>query len=706
MINNDIEELTQKFLNCDYIENTFDYYQNLIEVLIYHNNLYYIYNTPSISDYQYDLLFDLLKKIEKENQDIISPNSPTQRLVGQIQNSYKTYNHDFPMLSLENAYDTKDLFEKDKFIKKRLNTEFNYSLEPKFDGSSVELIYKNGVFEKAITRGDGFVGEDITENIKVIETVPLYLKNAKNISYIILRGEIVMPKSSFNKLNKKREKEGKSLFANPRNAATGTLRQLDPQVVADRKLVCFIYELTYISSEIIFDKIKTQKDIFIFLKNLGFTVYDWLKITDNIQDLVNICQDIKTKNYFENQNIEFDGIVIKVNQINFRKKLGETNHHPRWAIAYKFPAKQIVTKILDVELNVSRSASINPVAILQTVNLSGVNISRVSLHNWDFISQKDIKIGDNVWIQRSGEVIPYIVGVIKEKRDGNEKEILAPNLCPICDSKIIKVDTDVNYYCSNINCPSVIKEKIVHFVSKNCLDIDGIGEKLIYMLVDNGFIKHYADLYYLKDKINYLKSLPLLGEKRINDILEKIENSKKTFLRRFINGLGIKFVGKKTSKILENSIYEDLKYNNIDISKFNHQKLIKYLTDQTFLSNIHGIGDKIIFSLKQTFENQENLQILYELEKVGVVLNNFYNQKSILDSKLSGIKFCITGSFDIKRDEIIKILENNGAEFLSQVSSKLDFLIVGKGGGSKLQKAKKEGIKTISLDDLYTKYNL
>ncbi|UFX83317.1 NAD-dependent DNA ligase LigA [Candidatus Absconditicoccus praedator] len=703
MIDNSLEKLTQKFLKLNSpqeIEDVDNSYHDLIDVLVYHNNLYYIYSNPTISDYQYDQLFDLLKKIEETNPQIISPNSPTQRLVGQIQDSFKTAEHETPMLSLENSYNAQDLLDKDEFIAKRVEEKYTYSLEPKFDGSSVELVYENGKLSKAITRGDGYTGEDITENVKMIDTVPLYLKNFENISKLIVRGEIVMPKSVFNKLNQEKEKKGESSFANPRNAATGTLRQLDPQIVANRKLVCFIYDCVYQSSD--FNSFaETESELKEALKSFGFAVYDWHKVCENIQEVIDICQDPQTQEYFENQNIEFDGIVVKINERKFHEKLGATNHHPRWAIAYKFPAKQIATKIIDVELNVSRTSSINPVAILETVNLSGVNISRATLHNWDFINEKDIRIGDWVWIQRSGEVIPYILSVIKEKRTGEEKQIYPPTVCPVCDSKVMKVEGDVNYYCSNINCPSVIKEKIIHFVSKDCMDIDGLGSKFIETLVDTGIIKHYADLYSLKNKKSYLKSLPLMGDKRVDDMLFQIENSKNPPLWRLINALGIKFVGKKTAKILVENL-ETISPGASLESETAPGLVIKYLTDEEFLSQIHGIGEKIILSLKETFTNEENIQIMNELYQAGVRFDNLGQKKEKLP--LEGVKFCITGSFQQKRDEIVENLEKYGAEFSSQVTKDLNFLLAGEKGGSKIEKAKKLGVNILSVDDLIKKY--
>ena len=697
-------------------------YQEVMDIILYHNKLYYIYANPSITDYEYDLLFDFLKNIESTYPDIVSPNSPTQRLVGQVQEYFTQAEHLAPLLSLDNSYSIEDIREKDRFIKRRLEIQDDqkilYSMEPKFDGSSVELIYKNWYLDKALTRWDGYIWEDITENVKVISTVPYYLENFKNIPKVSFRWEIIMPKSLFNELNKQRYEKKLSLFANPRNAATWTLRQLDPAVVASRKLICFVYDIVYIEkdkkdylqalSEVtgLNKEDITQKDIVNLFQESWLNVFDdFFYQLEWIEKVAEICENKSIQQFLESQNIEFDWIVIKTANLSIREKIWSTSHHPRWAIAYKLPAKEITTRIKNVEFSISRSGAVNPIAILEPVNLSGVNISKATLHNFDFIFQKDIKINDYVWIKRSGEVIPYIISVVKNKRPSSHKDIYPPVNCPVCGAEIVQYKDDINYYCSNINCPAVIKEKLIHFASKEAMDIEGLWDKLINMLVDAGLLQDYADIYHLKDSENKvkLKSLPLMGEKRVSELINSIENSKNNYLNKLLTALWVRFIGKKTAKILQQEIYNNLEEEEIE--KFDYQRLVEFLTNDNFLRNIHWIGEKIILSCEKNFGTKENIKLLEKLNNEWVRFNNFENlQKTKQTLLLEGITFSITWKFDTSREKIINILENYGAEFHDKPTKETQMLLLGENPGSKLQKAKNFWIEAKNLSTFLEEY--
>ncbi len=697
-------------------------YQEVMDIILYHNKLYYIYANPSITDYEYDLLFDFLKNIESTYPDIVSPNSPTQRLVGQVQEYFTQAEHLAPLLSLDNSYSIEDIREKDRFIKRRLEIQDDqkilYSMEPKFDGSSVELIYKNWYLDKALTRWDGYIWEDITENVKVISTVPYYLENFKNIPKVSFRWEIIMPKSLFNELNKQRYEKKLSLFANPRNAATWTLRQLDPAVVASRKLICFVYDIVYIEkdkkdylqalSEVtgLNKEDITQKDIVNLFQESWLNVFDdFFYQLEWIEKVAEICENKSIQQFLESQNIEFDWIVIKTANLSIREKIWSTSHHPRWAIAYKLPAKEITTRIKNVEFSISRSGAVNPIAILEPVNLSGVNISKATLHNFDFIFQKDIKINDYVWIKRSGEVIPYIISVVKNKRPSSHKDIYPPVNCPVCGAEIVQYKDDINYYCSNINCPAVIKEKLIHFASKEAMDIEGLWDKLINMLVDAGLLQDYADIYHLKDSENKvkLKSLPLMGEKRVSELINSIENSKNNYLNKLLTALWVRFIGKKTAKILQQEIYNNLEEEEIE--KFDYQRLVEFLTNDNFLRNIHWIGEKIILSCEKNFGTKENIKLLEKLNNEWVRFNNFENlQKTKQTLLLEGITFSITWKFDTSREKIINILENYGAEFHDKPTKETQILLLGENPGSKLGKAKNLWIEAKNLSTFLEEY--
>ncbi len=689
-----------------------DIYQNLIDCLTDHNHLYYIENNPILSDKEYDDLFTYLKKIEEYFPHLISSNSPTQQLIWQISEWFSQAKHTTPQLSLENSYNAQDLADRDEFILKHLNKSsllsswaeqsevegskndqqetikipYSYIIEPKFDGISVEVIYKDGYLDQAITRGDGITGDDITTNVKTIQNLP---KKISTQDELHLRGEIMMPKSVRKQINTQREKNGEMPFANTRNAAAGSIKLLDSNEVAKRGLICYIYDLVSHPELDSGSTFKTHEDILHNLKNLGLPIFDRHQKYENIQDVIDTCLEPKTQQFFDTQDNDFDGLVIKINELTNRHILWTTQHHPRRAMAYKFPAQQMSTQIHSIERQVGRSGIITPVANLEPVQLSGVTISRVSLHNIDFITSKDIQLHDYVWIQRSGEVIPYITGVIKDRRE-NTEIITPPTHCPSCghETNII----DMHTYCINNACPAQLQEKIEHFVSKQCMDIEGIGESIATLLVQQGLVTTVDQLYQFTkpEKQLLLRTLPWFADKKINEIAYQLEQSKKQPLRRLLHGLGIPHIGKKTAMMIQESIssHPELDSGSITISK-----LTSYLTNQEFLEQIYGIGDKMILALQAFFHDTTNIQILQNLVDDWV---NISPDKQTTQTPFTGIHFCITGSFETSRDTIIAACEAQGMIFDPSPTSKTQYLLVGDKWGSKVAKAEELGTQILS----------
>lgn len=661
--------------------------RNLIEQIKYHNDLYYNKQKPEIEDFEYDQLFNELKQLEKEYPQYIQKDSPTQKLIAQDGSKiFKKAKHKFDMLSLDNTYNENDLIDFEKRIKNLLKTNdnFEYVVELKFDGLSIELIYihentKDNNYKytlhQAITRGDGQYGEDVTENAKTIKTIlhnfisDIYLGNT-----ISIRGEIIIPKDEFARINNELDELGEETFSNPRNCASGSLRQKDPKITASRKLEFMVYELKLDNINNV--NLNHHFNRLMLLKNLGFFVYDKIQLCKNINEVIQYTHEIeKIKSSFD---FDIDGLVIKINNIELQNKIGETSHHPRWAISYKFKAETKITKLNDVKFTVGRTGNIGIVGIIEPVVLSGATISKVSLHNFDIIKNKDIKIGDYVEIKRAGEVIPEIIKSIKEKRTGNEKIIIPPSKCPICNENIIKLDDEqVGYYCINANCPAQLKEKLIHFASKDAMNIDGLGQNIIELFYDKGILKNIPDIYRLKDKTDLILNLHGFKEKKLNNILNSIELSKQNDLYRLIYGLGIRYIGEKTAKILCKN------FDNID-------KLINVKIDD--LINIDEIGPKVAYSF--TTFMQENKQLILELKNIGLNMQSTLSKETqgILDKKT----FLFTGQLSISRISAKELVEKNGGIVLSNISKNLDYLVVGQDPGSKLKKAQELGIKIIN----------
>ena len=656
--------------------------EELRQVIRYHDWRYYVLASPVISDYEYDKLFHLLVSLEEKYPDLITPDSPTQRVPQGLTKEFPPVKHLSPMLSLENSYNEDDLREFDRRVKEITGLDnVEYSVEPKFDGAGIALVYENNLLIRGATRGDGVVGEDITPNIKVIKSIPLSADFKRyGIKTIEIRGEVVIKKELFKKINQQRLEEGLPPFANPRNAAAGALRLQNPKEVAKRGLEAFVYQITYAVDEnnenLLGTKIKKHSEAIYMLYSLGFkTPYKELKVCSNIDEVIEYCKEWEEKR--ESYPYEIDGMVVKVNDISLYEKLGYTSHHPRWAIAYKFRAKQATTKLLDVVFQVGRTGAITPVGKLEPVEIGGVVVSSVSLVNEDFIREKDIRIGDLVLVERAGDVIPYVVKVIKEARTGKEKPIVFPKNCPSCGQPLVKLPGEAVWRCVNANCPAQVKERIAHFASKDAMDIRGLGKKIVERFYDLGLLKTIPDIYRLDfDKI---KKLEGFGEKSAENLKKAIEESKNRPINRLIYGLGIRYVGQVTAKKLSEYIkcVEDLKNWKLED-----------------LEKIEDIGPVVASSIYDFFHNEENIKMIKELKELGVRTCKEENKNT---DKLKGKIFVFTGTLECcSREKAKEMVEALGGTASNSVSKKTTYLVVGKSPGSKLEKAKKLGINILT----------
>ncbi len=681
-------------------------YKTLIEILSYHNRLYYIKAQPIIADGQYDALFSYLQNLEKREGLTIDPNSPTQRLVYQLQSEFFQAPHKIPLLSLENSYNAMDLAERDESIRKSYAkeniVEFTYICEPKYDWICVELVYEGGELKYGITRGDWYIGEDITQNIKTLLSIPLTL-DTHEVKTLRVRWEIVMSKKALERVNTERRQNNEPEFANVRNAASGSLRQLDTSVTAKRWLIYYAYEILEIEAHDVY-MMNTDFDALARLQKQWFTMHSWLKTCNTIDEVIAICESPATKNYFDSEDIEFDGIVVKVHELPLRNLLGSTNHHPRRAMAYKFPTKQVVTRITSVDFQVGRTGVITPAANLEPVELGWVTISRASLHNFDFIRDKDIRIWDRVWLQRSWEVIPYVVGAITERRTWEESSISIPTACPECGGVIEKWKSDIYVYCTNPDCPAKIIWQILYFCSRDALNIDWIGDSLVELLVKQWLVKNIADLYSLEEPQARLQLLSQSGvwQRKYAELIEEIKKTKVAPLRRLINGLGIMHIGKKTAQIIVEwllaHISEDEKKN------FSIYTLENHLTNHEFLLNIKGIWPETVTSLEQRFSNEKNRTLLEKMASKWVAWNIF-DTRSAVKGKLNGVSICISGVFAIPRKILSDIITKHGGIVTDNITLQTSYLLLWENPSSKVEKAKEYNIPTIDgLDRLEQKF--
>jgi DNA ligase (NAD+) len=650
--------------------------EKLREVINHHSYRYYVLDSPEISDAEYDELMRELQQLEGEHLELITPDSPTQRIGAPPVEAFGVVEHPQPLLSLTNAFSYEELVAWHKRVSKLLGgRQFDLVCEPKIDGLAVALTYVGGLLVTGATRGDGYRGEDITQNLKTIRSIPLSVPGEAPPRFEV-RGEVYLPKAGFKKLNEERAKEGLPLFANPRNAAAGSVRQLDSGITARRPLDIFIYGLGWAEGKAVPD---THWEIMQYLKSLGFKINPNIALRRSLDEAEKHYQSWLESR--EKSPYEADGIVAKVNSIALQQELGTVAHEPRWAIAYKFPAIQGTTKLIDIGINVGRTGSLNPYAILEPVRVGGVVISSAALHNEDDIHRKDIRIGDWVVVQRAGEVIPEIVEPIVSRRTGKEKIFSMPGRCPVCGSEVIKPEGEAMHRCTNTACPSQALERIKHFVSRGAMDIDGVGEKLCQTLFEAGLVKDAADLYYLTKE--QLLSLERMADKSVSNVLNSIKRSKERPLARVIFALGILHVGEQYAELLAE------KFHSIDqLSEASQEEL----------SDLASIGPRIAESIVAFFRQEGNKQIIKKLRKAGVMLGKG-KAKEARPKKLplAGLEFVLTGKLEtFSRSEAEAKIKALGGKAGSDVTRKTSYVVVGADPGSKLTKAQKLGIKTIN----------
>ena len=657
-----------------------DRYEELIEIINEADYNYHTLDNPTITDQEYDKYFRELEEIEEKHPEWIKDYSPTQHAGGKVIDSFNKVTHKIPMMSLSDVFSESEVIAFDERIKKEgINPK--YVCELKIDGLSVSLLYEKGKLVRAATRGDGTTGEDITHNVKTIKTIPLKLTEEVDIE---VRGEIFMNKKTLEELNKKRKEKRESLLQNCRNAAAGSIRQLDSKIAAERKLDNFIYHLPNPEDY----NITTHMDAINYMKKLGFKTNPNNKLVNNINEVI---EYIEEKGQERNSlPYDIDGVVIKVNNLNDQKKLGFTARYPKWATAYKFPAEEVLTKLTDIIFTVGRTGQITPNAVLEPVIVAGSTISRATLHNEDNIISKDLKIGDIVSIRKAGDVIPEVVEVIKDRRTGKEKDFVMIDTCPMCNTKLIKKEGQVDYFCPNNKCPARDIESLIHFVSRNAMNIDGLGDRIIEDFYNFGYIKNIVDIYLLKNHEEDLKRLEGYGDKSVSNMLDAIEKSKSNSLERLLFGLGIPHVGEKTAKILCSN-YKTLD-NLMNASK---EELIE----------IDDIGDIIADSIIYFFNNSNNKEIINKLKDLNINMN--YLGKEVKESEdFSNKSFVLTGALTLfTRDEAKDIIESLGGKTVSSVSKKTDVVIVGDNPGSKYNKAKELGINIWTEEEFKDKIN-
>lgn len=646
----------------------------LRELLTRYGYEYYTLDNPTVSDFEYDKLMRELIDIEEANPHLVTPDSPTQRVGGEISEGFEEVAHTVQMQSLADVFSKEELFEFDERVRTALETDsVKYVTEMKIDGLSVSLEYTNGIFTRGSTRGNGFVGEDITQNLKTIPSIPLKLK--EELPFLEVRGEVYMPQKSFIRLNEQREASGEPLFANPRNAAAGSLRQLDSKIAAERGLDIFVFNIQQIEGK----TVSGHRESLDYLKRIGFKTVPGEEVFDGIEEAY--AEILKIGERRGELSFDIDGAVVKVDSFAQRELLGETSKTPKWAAAYKFPAEQQRTKLLDIVLQVGRTGVVTPNAVLEPVKIAGSTVSRATLHNIDNIKAKDIRIGDTVVIQKAGDIIPAVTEVIKDARNGSEKPFLMPDVCPVCGGVLVREEGEAAVRCTNSNCSAQQLRSIIHFVSKPAMDIDGLGASVVEQLLDEGLISDCADLYSVK--FDDLIHLERFGKKSAQNLVNAIEKSKEQGLDRVLTGLGIRLIGGRAAEILANE------YGSVD-------GLIEAKTEE--LSAIPEIGEKMAESVCAYFKQEKTRDIIDRLKAAGVKLTYEANRES---DNLSGKTFVLTGTLPtLKRSEAKAMIEAHGGKVSGSVSKKTNYVVAGEEAGSKLDKAKELDVLIITEDEL------
>lgn len=637
----------------------------------YHNKKYYDEDEPEISDYEYDKLTQRLKKLEKEHPEYVTDDSPTRKVGGHSKNIFNQVTHDVQMQSLQDVFsfdDVKDFVFK---MQREYGENIEFTVETKIDGLSVSLEYENGKFVRGSTRGDGFIGEDVTENLKMVDGIPDSLSTKDTFE---VRGEVYLPRKEFESINEKLEESGKQILSNPRNAAAGTLRQLDPKLVRARNLSIFVFNLQKGK------KFSNHSGSIEYIKNTGIKTIEYIKVCVGINEVLAAIEEIGKKR--DSLPYDIDGAVVKINDLKLREEAGSTVKVPKWAVAYKYPPEQKETKLLDIKVQVGRTGQVTPMAILEPVRLAGSVISKTTLHNFDYIKTKDIKIGDTVVIQKAGDVIPEVINVVKSKRTGDEKEYNVPTICPVCGEKLEKLENEVALRCTNSECPALAYRSLVHFASRDAMDISGLGGAIVEQLIDENLIKDIADIYYLK--YEDIVGLDRFAPKSAMNLINAIQNTKANTLDKLLFGFGMRHIGKKAAKSLSENFDDIYEIGKASVEEINA---------------LDDFGEIMARSVVEFFSKEQTKKLIQKLENAGVNLKG--NKKELSSNKLKGKIFVVTGSFDdYSRNDITKLIEENSGKVSGSVSKKTSFLVAGENAGSKLSKAESLGIPVISIEKL------
>lgn len=648
----------------------------LSEILEKYGYEYYVLDNPTVSDYEYDMLMQELKKLESDYPELVSPSSPTQRVGGTALNTFEKVTHTVQMGSLQDVFSFEQVREFVDKCKENLKNPV-FTVEPKIDGLSVSLEYTDGIFTRGSTRGDGFVGEDVSGNLKTIKSIPLKLKSTAPPDFIEVRGEVYMPRESFAELSEKQELNDEQPFKNPRNAAAGSLRQKNPKVTAERKLDIFVFNIQQIDGY----ELNSHKQSLDYVKSLGFKVIPSYKICTEYNEICDEINRIGTQR--ANLPFDIDGVVIKVDSFEQREIMGATSKVPKWAVAYKFPPEEKETKLLDIEVNVGRTGAITPVAVFEPITLAGTSVSRAVLHNQDFIDEKDIRIGDKIIVRKAGDIIPEVLKSLSHSE--NSKPFKLPSECPVCGTPSVRYEDESVLRCPNAECPAQLLKNLIHFASKEAMNIDGMGQAIMSLLVEKGLVKSASDIYELK--ASDLVMLERFGEKSAQNLIDSIEKSKKSNLDRLVYALGIRNIGQKASQLL--------------CERFPSMQDILN-ADKESISEIEGFGDVMAENIVKALKEPHRIQLIKRLENLGVNMN--YAKKSTGDGRFKGLTFVLTGTLPtMKRDEAKKLIESFGGKVSSSVSKKTSFVVAGEDAGSKLDKANELGVAVISESELIDK---